>query len=143
MRKATSRRKQQKNSSAKPNRVARPKPDQTPASDLVLEEQADEEQSEDRQKPQFSIVGIGASAGGFEAFGQLLRHLPSDTGMAFVLIQHLDPTHDSKLSELLSRISPIPVREVTDGIQVEPNHIYAIPPNVDLRLDRGQLRLTP
>jgi len=105
--------------------------------------QADERYSEDRAKPQFSIVGIGASAGGFEAFGQLLRHLPDDTGMAFVLIQHLDPDHASKLSELLSRISPIPVREVTNGMRVEPNHIYAIPQNVDLRLDGGQLRLTP
>src|SRR5258705_435249 len=88
-----------------------------------------------------SIVGIGASAGGFEAFSQLLGHLPKDTGMAFVLVQHLDPTHESKLSELLSRTSPIPVHEIKHGVKVEPNHIYVIPQNVDLRLAEVRLRL--
>src|SRR2546421_5859874 len=68
-----------------------------------------------------SIVGIGASAGGFEAFQQLLGQLPADTGLAFVLVQHLDPTHQSKLSELLSRSSPMPVSEVKNGVKVEPN----------------------
>src|SRR5947209_7275362 len=75
----------------------------------------------------FSIVGIGASAGGLEAVSQLLRNLPPDTGMGFVLVQHLDPTHPSMLSEILSRESGMPVLEVTDQMQVEPNHVYVIP----------------
>src|SRR5438477_6233848 len=91
----------------------------------------------------FSIVGIGASAGGFEAFGELLRQLPVDTGMAFVLVQHLDPTHESQLSELLSRNSPLPVREVKNGVKVEPNHLYSFPQTVSLRLLEGHLQLTP
>src|SRR5215468_8956666 len=69
-----------------------------------------------------SIVGVGASAGGLEAFEQLLAALPEDTGMAFVLVQHLAPTHESMLSELLAKATKMPVTEVTDGIQVKKNH---------------------
>src|ERR1035437_10973502 len=76
----------------------------------------------------FPVVGIGASAGGLEAFTKLLKHLPNDTGMAFVLVQHLDPTHGSALTEILSRATAMPVTEVRDGMQVEPNHVYVIPP---------------
>ena len=60
----------------------------------------------------FTVVGIGASAGGLEAFGQLLNHLPNDTGMAFVFVQHLDPARESILAELLSRATDMPVKEV-------------------------------
>ena len=60
-----------------------------------------------------TVVGVGASAGGLEAFTELLSHLPDDTGMAFVLIQHLDPKHESHLTELLSKASKMPVSEVT------------------------------
>lgn len=63
----------------------------------------------------FPVVGIGASAGGLEAFRQLLSHLPTDTGMAFVLIQHLDPNQKSLLREILSRATPMPVVEVLHG----------------------------
>ena len=62
------------------------------------------------------IVGIGASAGGLEAFTHLLQHLPADTGMAFVLVQHLDPGHESALVEILARTTAMPVREVTDKV---------------------------
>src|SRR5690349_6621037 len=72
----------------------------------------------------FPVVGIGASAGGLEAFSELLRHLAADTGMAFVLIQHLAPRHESVLTEVLSKITNLPVREVKDGVTVEPNHVY-------------------
>src|SRR5437879_5280393 len=72
----------------------------------------------------FPIVGIGASAGGLEAFSDILKHLPSDTGMGFVLIQHLDPDHKSALTQLLNRISPLPVCEVSENMAVEPNHVY-------------------
>ncbi len=75
----------------------------------------------------FPIVGVGASAGGLEAFSQLLEHLPSTTGMAFVLIQHLDPTHASQLPEILARKSPMPVREVQGDTAVEPDHVYIAP----------------
>lgn len=91
----------------------------------------------------FPVVGIGASAGGLEAFTQLLKYLPVDTGMAFVLVQHLDPTHESILTELLSRGTPMPVGEVADGMRVEPNHVYVIPPNTNMAMAEGVLRLSP
>src|SRR5271169_2651417 len=85
-----------------------------------------------RRPTAFPIVGIGASAGGYEAFAEMLNFLPEDTGMAFVLIQHLDPTHESMLANLLARKSKLPVSQVTDGVMVEPNHIYVIPPNAQM-----------
>ena len=87
------------------------------------------------------IVGIGASAGGLEAFTQLLRALPTDTGMAFVLVQHLEPKHDSVLTTLLARATKMPVREVSEGMHVEPNHVYVIPANADLSLLDGLLHI--
>lgn len=90
----------------------------------------------------FPIVGLGASAGGLEACTQLLKALPSDTGMAYVLVQHLDPTYESALTELLGRATEMPVRQVTDGISVEPDHVYVIPPNVEMIISQRRLRLT-
>jgi chemotaxis response regulator CheB len=90
----------------------------------------------------FPIAGIGASAGGFEAFAEMLSALPSDAGMAFVLIQYLDPTHESMLAPLLARKSPLPVSQVTDGLAVEPNHVYVIPPNSKMGIRNGLLELT-
>ncbi len=87
----------------------------------------------------FPIVGVGASAGGLEAFSQLLEHLPSTTGMAFVLIQHLDPTHASQLPEILARKSAMPVREVQGDATVEPNHVYVAPASNNLRIESGVL----
>src|SRR5207302_10770213 len=104
------------------------------------------EQREERQQLRgalFPIVGVGASAGGLEAFTQLLKALPSRTGIAYVLVQHLDPTHESALTELLTKTTEMPVREVTDATLVEPNHVYVIPPNVDMIISQGILRLTP
>jgi two-component system, chemotaxis family, CheB/CheR fusion protein len=91
----------------------------------------------------FPIVGVGASAGGLEAFKQLLAVLPVDTGIAFVLVQHLTPKHESMLTELLSRTTRLPVQEVTDGLMVRPNHIYVIPPNATMSIEEGVLRLHP
>src|SRR5262245_39780683 len=82
----------------------------------------------------FPTVGIGASAGGLEAFTQLLKALPADTGMAFVLVQHLAPKHESLLSELLSRTTKMPVTQATDGVVVRPNSVYVIPPNVEMTI---------
>jgi two-component system CheB/CheR fusion protein len=96
-----------------------------------------------RREPFFPIVGIGASAGGLEAFTQLLKHLPHDTGMAFILVQHLDPTHESELTQLLAKATSMPTREVTDKLRVEPNHVYVIPPNTTMAIARGVLKLEP
>lgn len=91
----------------------------------------------------FPIVGIGASAGGLEACSEFFGSLSVDTGMAFVLVQHLDPTHKSMLNELLSRITPLPTHEVEDGMVVEPNNIYIIPPNTELGILHQVLHLLP
>jgi len=91
----------------------------------------------------FPIVGIGASAGGLEAFTQLLAYLPNDTGMAFVLVQHLDPKHESMLTELLSRATMMPVSQVKDGMPAEPDHVYVIPPNTNMAILHGILHLMP
>ena len=91
--------------------------------------------------PAFSIVGIGASAGGLEACSALLKRLPADTGLAFVVIQHLDPKHDSLLPSLLSRVSAIPVQAVQGETLVEPNHVYVMPPNAEIVLSR-ELQVT-
>jgi two-component system, chemotaxis family, CheB/CheR fusion protein len=91
----------------------------------------------------FPIVGVGASAGGLEAFSQLLRYLPVDSGMAFVLVQHLDPDHESALTEILARAAAMPVREAKDKVVVQTNHVYVIPPDKRLTVERGRLRLEP
>ncbi len=88
--------------------------------------------------PSFSVVGVGASAGGLEAFTELFRHLPPDTGMAFVLVQHLDPTHGSMLPELLSSKTAMTVVEATDGLLVAPNTVYVIPAAEDMTIEGGR-----
>ncbi|MEO6131819.1 MAG: chemotaxis protein CheB, partial [Saprospiraceae bacterium] len=90
----------------------------------------------------FPIVGIGASAGGLEAFKRLLKVIPGDSGMAYVLVQHLDPTHESMLPEILSRVTKIPVYEITDDIHLAPDHIYILPANKMLSSTDGVLKLT-
>jgi len=91
----------------------------------------------------FPIVGVGASAGGLEAFTQLLKALPLDTGMAFVLVQHLAPSHPSALAEILSRATKMPVLEVHDEPAVKPNHVYVIPPGRCMVIAQGTLALEP
>ncbi|MCC5630310.1 PAS domain-containing protein [Nostoc sphaeroides CHAB 2801] len=117
-----------------------------PSEQLVSESTATEVfdvEQQDNKDTLFPIVGIAASAGGLEAFTQLLKHLLTDTGMAFVLIQHLDPNHKSLLSEILARTTTMPVTEVRDGVTVEPNKVYIIPPNTKMMLSGGVLQLTP
>ena len=89
------------------------------------------------------MVAIGASAGGLAAFTALLKALPSKSGMAFVLIQHLEPNHESALTTLLSKATSMPVVEVSDGLAVEPNCVYVIPPNKNMTIRKGNLRLAP
>ena len=89
----------------------------------------------------FPIVGIGASAGGLEALERFLRHVPVDSGMAYVIIQHLDPTHKGLMSELLQRATGMKVSQVEDRTLVRPDCVYVIPPNRDMSLLRGVLHL--
>jgi two-component system CheB/CheR fusion protein len=89
------------------------------------------------------IVGIGASAGGLEAFTQLIAALPPDSGLALVLVQHLAPKQQSALPVLLAPHTTMPVIEVTDGVHIEPNHVYVIPPNMQLELVGDRLALSP
>jgi len=90
----------------------------------------------------FPVVGVGASAGGLEAFTQLLQELPVDTGMAFVLVQHLSPNHQSALSEILSQATAMPVTEVVDEPKLKPNCVYIIPPNRNMVISSGCLHLS-
>lgn len=90
----------------------------------------------------FPIVGVGASAGGLEAFEQLFRNIPPDSGMAFVLVSHLDPDHASMLTEILQRSTDMPVIEAQDQMKVAPNRVYAIPPNRDMVIFNGALQLS-
>ncbi len=89
------------------------------------------------------IVGVGASAGGLDAFTDLLGYLPVDTGFAYVLIQHLDPDHESHLPVLLSRATRMPVAEVQEGTLVEANHVYVISPRSNLAVSDGVLSTLP
>jgi two-component system CheB/CheR fusion protein len=87
------------------------------------------------------VVGIGASAGGLDALRRLLPLLEPDSGMAFVVVQHLDPDHTSWLSELLARNSLLPVSLIEDDTLVQPDRVYVIPPNASLTIHEGRLRL--
>src|ERR1035438_1686656 len=89
----------------------------------------------------FPIVGIGASAGGLEALEQFLRHVPAGSGMAFVIVQHLDPTHKGVMPELLQRATSMKVIQVKDRTKVRPDCVYVIPPNKDMSILHGVLHL--
>ncbi len=91
--------------------------------------------------PSFPVVGVGASAGGLEAFTLLLKSLPDNPGMAFVLVPHLEPKHESAMTELLGRATRMPVLQVNDGMRLKPDHVYVIPPNRDMTIYDGMLRL--
>lgn len=115
-----------------------------PTSESATEATAAEEFGGAQQTDQlFPVVAIGASAGGLEAFTILLRHLPTDTGMAFVFIQHLDSSHESMLPHLLSRETAMPVSQIDDGALLSPDHVYVIPPNVAMTISGLALALTP
>ena len=95
-----------------------------------------------QRDPAFPIVGLGASAGGLEAFEQFFRHMPQANGMAFVLIVHLDPGHASLMTEILQRTTAMPVAEAQDQMPVAPNHIYVIPPNREMTIFHGALQVS-
>ena len=91
----------------------------------------------------FPIVGIGASAGGLDAFRQLHAHVPSGADMALVLVQHLEPTRASLLSDALAKATSMKVAQARDGARVEPGHVYVIPPGSQMAIEGGVLRLSP
>ncbi len=134
-----------KASAATISKSARAKKAKAPAKKTIKRTQSsspvDVEQTP--QNKQFPIVGIGASAGGLEAFNQLLNALPPDTGMGFVVVQHLAPNHESMLTEILSKSTLMPVAEVRDGVAVAPDSVYVIPPNTNMALLHGHLNLMP
>ena len=104
---------------------------------------------EDKNKPKilsknlFPVIGIGASAGGLEAFKKLIKTIPDNSGMAYILVQHLHPEHSSSLPEILQRETTIPVYEIRDNVEVQPDHIYIIPSNKMLVATDGILQLSP
>ena len=91
----------------------------------------------------FPVVGIGASAGGLEAVSEFLEAMRPDSGMAFVLVQHLPPDRESQMAEILARHTAMPVAQVEDGMDVEPNHVYVIRPGRVLTIREGRLHLGP
>ena len=94
-----------------------------------------------RDSSNFLYVGVGASAGGLDAIEKLLSNIPEKSGMAFIIVQHMDPTHKSGLVNILSRYTTMKVLQVEDGVQVKPDHVYIIPPNKDMGLLNGKLQL--
>ena len=91
----------------------------------------------------FLVVGLGASAGGLEALEAFFAGLPQTDGAAFVVVIHLAPERESQLAEILERSVPLPVTQVTERVEVRPGHVYVIPPNRNLVMEDGHLRLTP
>ena len=87
----------------------------------------------------FAVVGIGASAGGLEACQILLKTLPTNLGMAYVFLPHLDPSRESAFREILARSTSMPVFEVERGTRVAPNHVYVIPRNCEMTISKGEL----
>lgn len=96
-----------------------------------------------REISDFPIVGVGSSAGGVEAVTELLKHLPREPGIALILIQHLDPTRESHLKDLYSRLTHMQVSQITHGMKVEINNVYIVPPNASVAISNGVLQLRP
>jgi two-component system CheB/CheR fusion protein len=109
----------------------------------VIEPPAPDADSNKSSTAEFPIVGIGASAGGLAAFENFFSAISDNTnpGMAFVVIQHLDPSHKSMLTDLIGRYTRMPVYEVEDGMVVQPNCVYVIPPNRDMIFEYGTLQI--
>src|SRR6202020_887168 len=85
--------------------------------------------TKERSSNLFPVVGVGASAGGLEAFKRLIKAIPEHSGIAYILVQHLEPSHESMLVDILQKITGIPVQEITNNVRVEPDHLYVIPSN--------------
>lgn len=95
----------------------------------------------EKEQNDFPIVGVGSSAGGLEAMELFFKNMPEESGMAFVVVQHLDPTYVGVLPEILQRTTAMTVLQITDQLEVKPNHVYVIPPNKSLAILKGHLHL--
>jgi two-component system CheB/CheR fusion protein len=115
-----------------------PKPGPPPGDDAVVE--PDEDEQNELLLP-FPVVAIGASAGGLEAYIELLKHVEPDTGLAYVLIPHLSPEHTSHLPQILSKHAPIPVSEIQNNARPDPNHVYVLPANMRATIRGGSFHL--
>ena len=127
-------------------------PDQKNSSQAALDHETEGSASSDepninpdenRPQDSFLVVGIGASAGGLEAFQAFFRHMDENSGMAFVLISHLAPDHDSLLSELIGKETQMSVLQLQEDTRLEPSNVYVIPPNATLTVEAGVLKLSP
>ena len=108
-----------------------------------MSELHNKDKNKERSDNLFPVVGVGASAGGLDAFKRLIRAIPENAGVAYILVQHLEPSHDSMLVEILQKITSIPVQEITNNVRVEPNRVYVIPSNKLLMANDGRLELSP
>src|SRR5262245_35412418 len=91
----------------------------------------------------FLVVGIGASAGGIQALKKFFEQVPADSGIAYVVILHLSPNHDSKLAEVIQLSSKIPVLQVHEKVKITPDCIYVVPPNQHLTMEDGHINISP
>jgi len=107
-----------------------------------MAESKNKDKIKERSDNLFPVVGVGASAGGLEAFKRLIRVIPEKSGVAYILVQHLEPTHESMLVDILQKVTPLPVQEITNNVRVEPDHIYVIPSNKLLTANDGRLELS-
>ncbi|MGB8507218.1 MAG: chemotaxis protein CheB [Pyrinomonadaceae bacterium] len=94
-----------------------------------------------QQAASFPVIGLGASAGGLQALKDFFTHMPSESGMAFVVIMHLSPNHESHAASLLQATTGMPVTQVNESVRVEPNHVYVIPPTKNLEMNDGHINL--
>lgn len=108
-----------------------------------MSELHNKDKNKERSDNLFPVVGVGASAGGLDAFKRLIRAIPQNAGVAYILVQHLEPSHNSMLVEILQKITSIPVEEITNNVRVEPNRVYVIPSNKLLMANDGRLELSP
>src|SRR6185503_11736789 len=115
--------------------------ERVPMDAAELESTALESTASDASAERFPIVGIGASAGGLEALERFLKEVPERSGMAFVIVQHLDPAYKGAMVSLLQRATQLPIVQIRDRQKVEPDHVYLIPPGKDLSIMRGRLHL--
>jgi two-component system CheB/CheR fusion protein len=120
--------------------MAKKKPKTVPP-EVQRDRQAQPVDHEEAPRLPFPVVGIGASAGGLEAFIEFFDAMPSDAGIAFVLVQHLLPDRESMVAQILSKHTKMPVAQVENGIKVEPDHVYVIQPGHTLTIENGKLRL--
>src|SRR5882762_4881652 len=96
-----------------------------------------------KSSSRFAVAGIGASAGGLDAFKRLLKAIPENSGLAYVLVQHLNPNRESLLPRILQKVTKLPVIEIPDVVEVQPNRVYVVPRNKLLIANDGVLQLIP